>query len=47
MVKAVTEHVMAQHLEVERTHDDDSKSWSREMKPKWDAVLRFEPVVAR
>ena len=51
MVKAMTKHVRAQHPEVandmERTHNDDPKSWSREMKPKWDAALRFERVVAR
>jgi predicted small metal-binding protein len=41
MVKAMTRHVLEKHPEtakaMERMHNEDSKRWGREMKPKWDA----------
>ena len=42
MVKAMTEHVMANHPDVakqmEEMHKLDPKKWGREMKPKWEAA---------
>jgi predicted small metal-binding protein len=42
MVQAMTKHVMEKHPDVakdmEKMHDEDSKKWGKEMKPKWEAA---------
>ena len=42
MVQTMTKHVMDKHPDVakdmEKMHEEDSKKWGREMKPKWDAT---------
>jgi predicted small metal-binding protein len=42
MVQKMTAHVLEKHPDVaakmKKMHEQDSKQWSREMKPKWDAV---------
>ena len=42
MVMTMTKHVMANHADVakemEKMHNEDPHKWSKEIKPKWDAV---------
>jgi hypothetical protein len=42
IVKAMTKHVMEKHPDVARRrkamHEEDSKGWGGEMKPKWEAA---------
>lgn len=42
IVQVMTKHVMQKHPDVakkmEQMHNEDSKKWSRETKPKWDAA---------
>ena len=45
MVENMTQHVIDHHpgtaKEMEELHNEDTKQWSREMRPKWDAKPHY------